>query len=197
MDRNLPLAISVTPQAYNGAIARFVKKTCYDMTQFFGREFLPCVLPEVLSEADLISVARIHFPTIGNNALGYIANEARLSQNYLQAVEAIARRARFLAGKRGGAVTMNDVTTAVSDVLSRKPISSEQCIAGAQIDSEEAPNKVARKTTGRRVSEPLKPVPRSIQPSGMGANPEDAFDSGALLGTGTMRAEEDLVPMEA
>lgn len=184
VDRHLPLAISVTPQAFKGAIDRFVKKTRYDMTQFFGREFLPCVLPEVLSEADLISVARIHFPMLGDNALGYIANEARLSQNYLQAVEAIARRTRFLAGKRGGAVRLKDVETAVSEVLARNPISADQGTEGAQIDSQEAAPRVTRPAAGRRVNEPLKPVARGFQPAGMGTDREEVFDSCSLRGAG-------------
>jgi hypothetical protein len=196
VDRHLPLAISVTPQAFKGAIARFVKKTRYDMTQFFGREFLPCVLPEVLSEADLIAVARIHFPGLGDNALGYIANEARLSQNYLQAVEAIARRTRFLAGKRGGAVRLKDVETAASEVLARNPISADQGDKGAQIDSREAAPSVTRPAAGRRVNGPLKPVARGVLPARMGTGKDEVFDS-CSLSAGTERVERDLVPMEA
>lgn len=197
VDRHLPLAISVTPQAFKGAIDRFVKKTRYDMTQFFGREFLPCVLPEVLSEADLISVARIHFPMLGDNALGYIANEARLSQNYLQAVEAIARRTRFLAGKRGGAVRLKDVETAVSEVLSRNPTIAEQRTAGAQVDLQEAATRATRPAAGRRVNEPLKPVARGLQPAGMDIASNRLLDSSVLHGAGTERVERDLVPVEA
>ena len=197
VDRHLPLAISVTPQAFKGAIDRFVKKTRYDMTQFFGREFLPCLLPEVLSEADLISVARLHFPNLGDNALGYIASEARLSQNYLQAVEAISRRTRFLAGKRGGAVRLKDVETAVSEVLSREPTLPEQGTAGAQIDSQEAAPRVTRTAAGRRVNGPLKPIAREIQPAGMGTEPEGIFDSSALRAAGARRVDTDLVPTEA
>jgi len=197
VDRHLPLAISVTPQAFKGAIDRFVNKTRYDMTQFFGRDFLPCVLPEVLSEADLIAVARIHFPMLGDNALGYIANEARLSQNYLQAVEAIARYTRFLAGKRGGAVRLKDVETAVSEVLSRNPTIAEQRTAGAQVDLQEAAPRVTRTAAGRRVNEALKPVSRGLQTAGMDTDPEGAFDSRALLGAGARKVEADLVPMEA
>ena len=191
VDRHFPLAISVRPQAFKSAIDCFVKRTRYDMTQFFGREFLPCVLPDVLSEADLIAVARIHFPGLSDNALGYIANEARLSQNYLQAVEAIARRARFLASKRGGAVRRTDVETAVSEVLARRSISASQGADGAQVDLQEATTKVTKPAAGRRVNEPLMPGSRGIQPAGMAHDPEAAFGSRVLRSAGPT-ADADL-----
>ncbi len=121
VDRGLPLGLAMTPQAFKGAIDRYVKKTRYDMTQFFGRDFLPCALPDTLSEEDLIAVARIHLPEMGESALGYIANQARLSQNYLQAVEAIARRVRYLIQKHGGTFRVRDLKTAVSEVLGGFP----------------------------------------------------------------------------
>lgn len=164
VDRGLPLALSVTPQAFRGAIDRFVKKTRYDMTQFFGRDFLPCVLPDVLSEDDLIAVARIHFPEMGENALGYIANEARLSQNYLQAVEAIARRARYLATKRQGRVALKDLQTAVSEVLPGR--------LKPEVDhSEEVPFAASRNAT-------LTGFKRGVKPA----------DSEALLDTRSLRS---------
>ena len=182
VDRHLPLAISVTPQAFKSAIDRFVKKTRYDMTQFWGREFLPCVLPEVLSEADLIAVARIHFPGLSDNALGYIANEARLSQNYLQAVEAISRRTRYLAAKRGGAVKLKDVETAVSEVLARRVSASQGDSEEARVDLQEASTRATRPAAGRRANETLKPVARGVQPAGMDIETESAFGSRALRG---------------
>jgi hypothetical protein len=197
VDRQLPLAISVTPQAFKGAIDRFVKKTRYDMTQFFGRDFLPCVLPEVLSEEDLIAVARIHFPGFSGKALGYIASEARLSQNYLQAVEAIARRARFLAGKRGGAVKLKDIETAASEVLSRNPNSADRDAEGARVDSQEAGTRVTRPAAGRRINQPLKPVGTGIQPAGMGTDLEGVSASRSFRGSGLETVATDLVPVEA
>ena len=77
VDRNLPVALAVTPQAFKSAIARFVKKTSYTMEQYFGRNFLTRTLPVSLGEKDMIAVARIHFPEIDEDALGYIASEAR------------------------------------------------------------------------------------------------------------------------
>ena len=194
VDRGLPLAIAVTPQAFKGAIDRYVKKTRYDMTQFFGRDFLPCVLPEVLSEADMIAVARVHFPQMSENALGYIANEARLSQNYLQAVEAIARRTRFLASKRGGQVRVKDIQTAVSEVLSRNPISAEQS-AGA--DENQAPTRASKSGAERLVKEPLSAVAGGAQPGRLSTESGDVLDSHSLRGAGLERVSAELVSADS
>jgi hypothetical protein len=208
VDRGLPLAISVTPQAFKGAIDRFVKKTRYDMTQFFGRDFLPCVLPEVLSEDDLIAVARIHFPGFGDNALGYIANEARLSQNYLQAVEAIARRTRFLAGKRGGAVKLKDIETAVSEVLPRRQLADK--VLKVPVPEESSRNRQpgadGSRFDGSRqagpvpgdevLNAPLKPTARGVQPARMGVPSDHILDSRSLRGSGPRKADAELVSAE-
>ena len=80
VNRGLPLVMASTPQTFQPAIDRYVKKTRYTMEQFMGRLCLTSLLPQVLSEGDLLAVGRIHFPELGENALGYIANEARLSE---------------------------------------------------------------------------------------------------------------------
>jgi hypothetical protein len=196
VDRGLPLAISMTPQAFKGAVDRFVKKTGYDMTQFFGRDFLPCLLPEVLSEADLIAVARIHFPELGENALGYIANEARLSQNYLQTVEAVARRTRDLARKRGDPVKVKDIQTAVCEVLGRNPNGPEQGAQVARFDSDEPASMVTKRGAGRRVKGPLSPIARGVQPVRMGAGGGEALDPCSLRGAGPGRVSTELVSAE-
>ena len=192
VDRGLPLAVSATPQAFKGAIDRFVKKTRYDMAQFFGREFLCSVLPEALSESDLIAVARIHFPGLGENALGYIANEARLSQNYLQAVEAIARRARFLSSKRGGGIKLKDIQAAVCDVLARSPVNGHQPET-AQIASQASRARITKPAIRRLINEPLTSPSRGVQPVRMNAENDEALDSCSLRGAGRVRVETELV----
>ncbi|HOX58994.1 MAG TPA: hypothetical protein P5205_17700 [Candidatus Paceibacterota bacterium] len=198
VDRGLPLAISVTPQAFKGAIDRFLKKTRYDMAQFFGRDFLPCVLPEVLSEADLTAAARKHFPQLGENALGYIANEARLSENYLQGVEAIARRTRHLARKRGGEVKLTDIKTAVSEVLRLNPASTDQRADLAAGDSLEANRKVTRRAGFGNGAATRKPLPATAPPGSRrgAAEPARAAISDGYSPRG-MTPSEELIPVEA
>jgi hypothetical protein len=125
VDRNLPLAIAVTPQSFEAAVSRFVKKTRYTMEQFFGRNFLTCRLPDALREADMIAVAKFHFPGMDEDTLGYIASEARLSQNYLQAVEGIAKRAQWKAARANRSVGLKDLRAAVAEVLSREAPAEE------------------------------------------------------------------------
>ncbi len=194
VDRGLPLAVAMTPQSFKGAIDRYVKKTRYDMTQFFGRDFLPCVLPDVLTEQDMIAVARIHFPVMGENALGYIANEARLSENYLQAVEAIARRARYMAGKRGGAVRLNDLKTAVAEVLVRPDVQAQSDPAPALVE-EASPEPAERGAQGsfKRVLTPpergIKPAPNEVEP--------DILNNRSLRSAGGRRVNAEPVSVEA
>lgn len=115
IDRGLPVVLSSTPKKWKSDVARFVKKTGYTLEEFFRRNFLTVSLPSSLSESDMIDAARIHFPQLEEDQLGFIANEARLSQNYLQAVEAISKRARFLSG--GKRIGLKIIERAISDVL--------------------------------------------------------------------------------
>jgi hypothetical protein len=196
VDRGLPLAISMTPQAFKGAIDRFVKKTRYDMTQFFGRDFLPCVLPEALSEADLIAVARIHFRELSENALGYIANEARLAQSYLQAVEAIARRARFLAGKRDGALKLKNIQIAVAEYFSRAPVSTAQVSPSEDTPQNEAAVRPPKPASKPPANAPLIPTTRGIQPAGIRAGDRNILDNRSLRGAGREMVPPELVSAE-
>jgi hypothetical protein len=117
LDRGLPLVLSSTPAKWNGDLARFVKTTGYTLEEFLGRNFLTVRLPESLSERDMIEVARIHFPELDRDALGYIATEAKLSENYLRAVEAVSKRARFIASRSKGRITLKVIDAALADVL--------------------------------------------------------------------------------
>jgi hypothetical protein len=194
VDRGLPLAVAMTPQSFKGAIDRYVKKTRYDMTQFFGRDFLPCMLPDVLTEQDMIAVARIHFPEMSENALGYIANEARLSENYLQAVEAVARRARYLAGRRGGVVRLNDLKTAVAEVLVRTDAQAQSDPAPALFE-EVSPEPAGRGSQGsfKRVLTPpergIKPTPNEVE--------LDILNNRSLRSAGGRRVNAEPVSVEA
>jgi len=118
IDRHLPFAAVVTPQAFHGAVKQFVRATGYVMEQFLGRTLLTVPLPSELEEKDLIAVARIHFPEMDDDHLGLIAAQAMLSENYLMAVEAIAKRARYIARReKHRAITLSDLDTAISEVI--------------------------------------------------------------------------------
>ena len=165
-------------------LERFRQKTGYGAEQFNGRIYKRVPLPESLSEADLVAVVRIHFPELSDNALGYIANEARLSETYLQTVEAIASNARHLSRGHGGRVTSKDIHAAVLKVLDR---STTEPTSGAKQEP----------ITKEPLHGALSPVARGIQPVGIGIARAQLLDSGAVRGAGTQRVEADLVPVEA
>ena len=188
VDRGLPLALIVTPQSFSQALDRFVRKTGYNMDQFLGRQALSCPLPDELSEADLIAVARIHFPELGENALDYIANEARLSQNYLQAVDAISSRAKHLASLRNGRVSLKDVKTAVKEVLGRR-------ISPAAPEGD-APETVVEAPKAPRPNVTLMPRESTIQRAGM-EDSDPSFSDRSLRGAGPERTPADAISAES
>lgn len=119
-DRGLPVAIAVTPQWYDGregALTKFVRKTQYTVEQFVGR-CEKVTLPETVSEEDLLRVAQFHFPEVSSAALlAEIAARAACSDNYLQAVENLAKRARFIARRAGKKLTDRSIEQVLNDML--------------------------------------------------------------------------------
>jgi hypothetical protein len=153
VDRKVPCVLVVTPQSYNGAVNRFVKKTGYNIDQFLGREAMRVDLPNELPHEDLIAVARVHFPEADEDLLGLIAAKAMQSESYLKAVENIARRARYNAKKRGGRkITINDVDTAIEEVM--PPAMPAPAAAPVQRD---------RSKAARRLKAPLREVSAAFQ----------------------------------
>ena len=192
VDRNLPLAAVVTPQSFLPAAKRFIRKTGYAFEQFFGRTHRVVQLPEELEEAEMISVARIHFPEIGDDYLALIADYARLSENYLQAVEAIAKLARHIARRENHRrITVADIEAAASEVIPRRPAATPSPIAQAEAKAQKA----APGTDYRPVNEPLKSTARAIRPV-RSNSAEITFAPRSLRGAGPGRVETELVPAE-
>jgi hypothetical protein len=194
VDSGLPMAIAVTPQSFNPAVNRYVKKTGYTMEQFIGRNFLVKRLPNALSEADLIAVARIHFPELDEDSHGFIASEARLANNYLQAVEAISRRARWLAKRHARPrVTFADVEAAAAEVLPRAEVSaavptvqasdSERSAGETRSDSGRFNRPLTAAETGVKRARKTSPVPAAAE----------NLDSRSLRGAGPERLEAELI----
>jgi len=183
VDRGLPLAVVVTPQNFAPAVARFIKKTGYAMEQFFGRNFLTVRLPAELDEEDLVAVARIHFPELGDDYLAVTADFARMSENYLQTVEAIAKRARFIARRQSHRrVTVADIEAAASEIIPRRNTAPG---SSPEVDDSTAPKS--------RIKGPLKGAERGIRP----ARTQEAFQECSLRGAGPVRLEAELVSAES
>jgi hypothetical protein len=117
VDRRVPVVLVSTPQDFKRQSSKFVKATQYNFAQFAGRNMLTVNLPEELSQADLIAAAQIHFPELDANYLELIAAKAMQSESYLQAVEAIAKRAQWIARReKHDSMTLPDLNLAIEEV---------------------------------------------------------------------------------
>lgn len=133
LDRGLPVALISTPQTFGKELDAYVKKTQWTFEQFLGRQLLTVRLPDKLGIADMIEVARIHFPELDEDALEFVAGFSKASEAYLATVEALAKRARFLARRAGKQ----------SPGLSELQAAAEQVAPGQGSLSKSAPPKPA------------------------------------------------------
>jgi hypothetical protein len=121
-DRGLPAALMITPQSFDGAFKKYVRKTQYRFDQFLGRT-APFTLPSKLTKEDVLAVGQIHFPEIPLPFLKLIAGRAMLSPGYLQSFEFTAKRARCLARKAGRTAPIEgDVMKAMEEMMPCKSV---------------------------------------------------------------------------
>jgi DNA transposition AAA+ family ATPase len=118
VDREVPLVLVTTPQDYEQRRNKFVKHTSFNESQFAGRVTRTIRLPDKLKQADLVAVARKHFPELTEGGLLLIAAKARQTQNYLAAVQQIAKLARYIARRDNHPkVTSEDLELAICEVI--------------------------------------------------------------------------------
>jgi len=185
-----------TPQTFERATAKFVKKTGFAMEQFFGRVWGTIQLPDELPREDLIAVARIHFPEVSAEQIELVADLAELSENYLQTVDAVAKRARYIARREGHRrITVSDLETAAFEVFPRGP---------APAPDSAPPNARPLAAKGRisgaaeqPLKAPLKALARGMQPGRMQPIEVGSLPSLSSRGAGLESTEADLVPAEA
>ncbi len=118
VDRNCAVVTVSTPQDYKKCVEKFTRATGHNITQFLGRTMLNVPLPNELEQDDLLAVARIHFPQLEDDFLQVIVGTAMRSESYLMAVEAIAKRVRFIARRDNHpSVTLADLKLAISEII--------------------------------------------------------------------------------
>jgi hypothetical protein len=118
VDGKNPVALVSTPQDYNRAAATFVKVSGYNLAQWTGRKALQVNLPGELEFDDLLAIAKLKAPDLDGDFQELIAAKALQSENYIMAVEAIAKRARYIARCDGHPeTTLADVTLAIAEVI--------------------------------------------------------------------------------
>lgn len=109
------VALVTTPQFYT-AQRHVEKQTGWNSEQFIGRIGHVERLPERLSQADLISVAAALLPEGNTRTLTRLVIYAGISKKHLASIEAIVKRARWLASIDGrAAVTDQDVDAAINE----------------------------------------------------------------------------------
>jgi hypothetical protein len=100
VNHGVPVGLVTTPQF--SAQQRVVEtKTGWASEQFTGRMAHYEKLPDTLSEAELMAVARCHLPEGDRDMLEAVVGFARSSAKYLSGIEHAVKRARFLATKNG------------------------------------------------------------------------------------------------
>ena len=118
VDKHCPVVMVSTPQEFERCKSKYVKATSHRIEQFMGRKMLEVVLPTELDQDDLFAVARLHFPDMDDDFLQVIVGTAMRSESYLMAVEAIAKRVRFIARRDNHpSVTLADLKLAISEII--------------------------------------------------------------------------------
>jgi hypothetical protein len=173
VDRDLPVALVSTPQAFSHAVEKFRRHTGYNFDQFFGRVMLNVTLPNELDEADLLAVVKVQGPDIPEKFHRFIVARAMQSEGYLKVVEAICRRARYIAHRDGHpAIALADVELAAAEVIPSPARPAPAITAPARPKQPMAVKRGRAITPGRRVPD-LEP-PALALPSRPSAPPLDA-----------------------
>lgn len=115
VNMGVPVAIVTTPQ-FTKSQETLVKHGGWSSEQFIGRILHYERLPTTLADCDLEAVARHWLPGGDEKAIRVLTAYARSSEKYLQGIESLTRRARFLAKKEDRATpTFQDVATALQE----------------------------------------------------------------------------------
>ncbi len=128
MDQQIPSVLVCTPQSYLPAKRRFEKATGFAMEQFEERIDKTVTLPAELDEADLLAVARVHFPDLSGDYLQYVVSKTLATErNYISDISKIARHAKDHAQENGRKrPILADINSAMADVLPTVPAPSLQ-----------------------------------------------------------------------
>ncbi len=164
----LPCVLLNTPQSWGRAVRAFTSGVQYKMEQFDGRIAQTVLLPKDLSYDELIAVARLHFPNLGEDALGLCADKAEQVAGYVQAVQNIANKAEYLAGKAGKSVVDEEifdraVLMVYPDSEPAQEPSDPRELQGEQGSRRKAPARILKAPRRRPASSEAEPVAGSRQ----------------------------------
>jgi len=125
-----------------------------------------------------------------------IADQAKVSENYLQTVEAIAKLARYIARREGHRhITVSDIQAAIDEVMPRLDLSAREAVPDTpqQPGTRRTPVRAAERVIKGPLKAPARSVrPIRIQPVETGSKAPFSSRSGDIESV-----ETDLVPVEA
>jgi hypothetical protein len=118
VDRGCAIALITTPQEFRHSVNKLTKATGHNIDQFLGRTLLPIRLPDRLNASDLRLVAVLHFPGIDPDYLEVITGKALRSEGFLMTIEAIAKRAAYIAQREGhDKMNLEDLRRAADEIM--------------------------------------------------------------------------------
>ncbi|MDF7808723.1 ATP-binding protein [Pontiellaceae bacterium B12219] len=100
VNKGIPVAIITTPQ-FDMSQKAIVNGSGWADEQLTGRIAFRLDLPPVLPAEDLTDIAKHYFPEASKEVSGILSWYAHRSGKYLAGLEAVSKRARFLARKTG------------------------------------------------------------------------------------------------
>lgn len=133
VNKGIPVALVTTPQ-FDFLQKTIVSATGWASEQLDGRISYRLDLPATLPEADLRAIAKFNLPEADQQIVEGLCAYAQSSGKFIAGIEAVAKRARFLAKKTGRpAPNKTDLVTAMKEVdpaiINIKPNEEEKELA--------------------------------------------------------------------
>ena len=134
VNKEIPVALVTTPQ-FDVSQKAIVNGSGWASEQLDGRIAYRLDLPAVLPAEDLIAIARHYLPKASTEVLQLLSPYARRSGKYLAGIEAVSKRARFLARKEGRTApngvdleaAMAQVDPAIAQIFNQKHEPQSEC----------------------------------------------------------------------
>lgn len=147
VNMGVPVAVVTTPQ-FTKSQAALVASGGWSSEQLIGRIMDYKRLPDVLSEDDLLAVARYWLPYGCDDSIELLVRYAQSSEKYLQGIESLVKRARrFTTQADRETVTFADIGRALESGV----VPSDNSLRAAM----EATRPARRQPVRRPIAEPL------------------------------------------
>ena len=158
VNMGVPVAVVTTPQ-FTKSQEALVRSGGWSSEQLVGRIMHYERLSDLLGEEDLAAVARHWMPGGEEKAIRALIAYAQSSEKYLQGIESLVRRSRYIAAKANRTQpTFQDVAAALNEGVVPSDNALALALSGARQTS-------PRRAAARPVNAPFKPVARALQPA--------------------------------